>query len=192
MTLEELGIINDMPRGWVSGKNQPLWHLKVYNMWRMMWDRVKNPMNHCYSNYKDVIIYDDFRFLSNYLSWVECEPRFNEFKKSCNKICWTIDKDEKSLLEKRYHPDTMSLTTSLHNSKIMQSNKGCKVFAIIGISLDKDSIIILHSQPSVRHLGFDPGTVNKCLKGRYHHKHKGYKWYYLNYKHNKRYRKVVK
>lgn len=24
--------------------------------------------------------------------------------------------------------------------------------------------------------------------GRYHHKHKKYKWYYLNYKHNRKYR----
>ena len=33
-------IYNDMERGWVRGKTQPLWHRTVYDMWKKMWVRV--------------------------------------------------------------------------------------------------------------------------------------------------------
>lgn len=45
MTLEELGIENDMPKGWVRGKNQPKWHRSLYDRWKHMWERCCNP-NH--------------------------------------------------------------------------------------------------------------------------------------------------
>ena len=41
MTLEELGIINDMPRGWVSGKSAPKWHYKFIECGQICGEELK-------------------------------------------------------------------------------------------------------------------------------------------------------
>ena len=88
MNMEELGIINDMPNGWVYGINQPLWHKKVYQMWFGMWRRVKDENYIKRDCYKNCNIYEDFKYLSKYVEWIMQEPRFEEFTQTCNEVRW--------------------------------------------------------------------------------------------------------
>ena len=117
MVLDDLGMINDMPKGWVRGKNQPLWHHKVYSMWRQMWSRVTSVDSKDYKYYKDCKIYDNFSYLSNYVKWIESQPRFEEFTQTCYKVSWCIDKDSKNSNNRNYFPECMTLTTQSENTK---------------------------------------------------------------------------
>lgn len=101
--LKELKIVNDMERGWL-GKNQPLWHHKIYYIWRDEWNRCRNPKHPAYENYKDCKIYDDFKYLSKFVEWIISEPRFEEFCNTCDKVTWSVDKDMKNPNNRNYYP----------------------------------------------------------------------------------------
>ena len=181
MSLKELGIENDMPKGWVKGKGQPRWHRLVYDKWVNMHDRVKNPSNPSYPNYKDSKICESLDYLSNYVKFIESQPTFDEFCSTCDKIVWSVDKDIKVKDNKDYYPEFMSLVTRSENSKDRNNRYDYSVFnkAIKGTSLKDGSILIFESRNSVREKGFDPGCVTKCCTGE-RKSHKGYKWEYLD------------
>ena len=83
-------IYNDMPKGWIRGKYQPRWHKKVYGMWMNMWKRVYG-----HKNYFGSLIHPNFKYLSNYVEWIESQLNFDEFCNTCSTIRWSIDKDAK-------------------------------------------------------------------------------------------------
>ena len=182
---DEVIIYNDMPRGWSQGKHQPLWHHKVYDMWRCMWGRVYTDI-HWFGS----LIDPNFQYLSNYVKWIELQPRFDEFCSTCSKTKWSIDKDSKYLGNRDYYPEYMTLMTQSDNSKEAINRNGTRIpkQPVIGIPLDVDKKIILTlSMKDVTNYGFSQGNVGSCIKKKFR-QHKGYKWYKLNYKHDKKYR----
>lgn len=190
MTLEELGIINDMPRGWVRGKFQPIWHKKAYYLWYSNWDRCKNSKHPSYEYYKDCKIYEDFKYLSKFVDWLISEPRFKEFCETCDNISWSIDKDKKDINNRNYYPEYMTLTTVSENSKEMIDRRGNPNPKVPVIAIDKNNkVLLFKSTLDAKKKGFDQGNISKCLKGKYK-THKGYKWYKVSYSHNLRLRKI--
>lgn len=189
MTYEELGIINDMPRGWI---NEEKWHRVVYNMWRGMHNRVKNPDSQRYQYYKDSKIHSDYDYLSKYVDFIESEPRFEEFKTTCHKVRWNVDKDMKCKDNKNYYPEFMTLCIDSENTRARVQDKGNsfkkEVKSAIGFSSDK--IFLFYPLSRVVNVGLSRQYITTCCK--YNKIYKGYKWKFVNYKHNKRYRKVVK
>lgn len=187
---DKVVIYNDMPRGWIAGKYQPRWHEKVYDMWRDMWRRV-------YSNvyYFGSLIHPSFKYLSNYVDWIESQPRFEEFCKSCNITRWNIDKDLKCLGNRYYYPEYMTLMTQSDNSIEAINRNGAptlkkecarkRMKPVLGISLDATKKIVLTiARQDVSNYGFEPGHVSSCIAKK-RKTHKGYKWHRVNYKHNK-------
>lgn len=196
----------DKPRGW-TGDSQPHWHQVVHRMWRHMWLRCYDPTHPRYMHYKDSIIYDDFEIFSNYVDFIKSQPSFEEFKATCHEVRWSMDKDMKVLGNKNYFPEFMTLCTSSENSRFRnltydyttmntsfnnpETQAKCrqsKLKPVIGISTENKHFILLKYIRESTDYGFDFSTVRKCCSGCYHHKHKKYKWYYLNYKHNRKYR----
>ena len=187
MKLTYKDIINDMPRGWVRGKDQPIWHRKVYDMWRDTWGRVTDINNWRYEYYKDCKILEDYQFLSNYVKFVMSEPRFEEFTKTCDKVRWSVDKDKKDPNNRNYYPEYMTLTTQSENSKERNNRKDLPNPKVPVIGIKVDSIILLKSTKDGEAKGFDQSAISLCIR-KLHKTHKGYRWYRINYKHNKTYR----
>lgn len=178
-------VYNDMERGWVTGKCQPSWHERIYDMWRNMWKRV-------YSNvyYFGSLIHPSFKYLSNYVKWIESQPRFEEFCATCNKTKWSIDKDSKHLRNKNYYPECMTLMLGGENSIECINRNGHlnTKQAVLGVPLDDTNKITLAiSHNDVSNYGFNQSAVSRCL-AKIRKSHKGYRWYKVNYKHNKIYR----
>ena len=178
-------IYNDMERGWSQGKYQPLWHKRVYTMWRSMWSRV-------YSNkyYFGSLVHPSFKYLSNYVKWIESQPRFEEFCATCNTTRWNIDKDYKYPGNKNYYPEYMTLMLDSDNTKERNNRNGNPTpkQPVIGVPLEKTKKIVLTvARIDVSNYGFKPGNVGMCLAKR-RKSHKGYKWFRVIYKHNNRYR----
>ena len=189
MTYEELGIENDMPYGWIS---EELWHEKVWSLWHNMHDRCKNPNNPSYSYYKDSKILDAYSKLSNYKDFIMNEPRFEEFKATCHEITWSVDKDIKKKGNKNYYPEFMTLCTKSENSQDCCSRNGSPNkgnFKSV-IALSKDNLILIKSINEAKNFGFKHQGIYRSMRNK--RPYNGYRWYYINYKHNKRYRKVVK
>jgi hypothetical protein len=172
----------DMPRGWATGKGQPEWHNKVRIMWRGMWRRCYDPSHHSYKYYINAIVHDDFRLFSNYLKWIQAQPRFDEFCSTCHEVSWAVDKDIKDSDNRNYFPEYMTLVTKSENSKERNDRCGSpnrgNFKKLRGINIKDGSVIIFDSVLSLYDKGFDPSTIRKCMKGKYTH-HKGYKWEYI-------------
>ena len=186
---DDVVIYNDMPRGWTSRKYQPLWHTKVYDMWVRMWRRVYTRLYWFGS-----LIHPSFKYLSNYVAWIESRPRFEEFCSTCDKVMWSVDKDSKFSGNRDYYPEYMTLMTGSENSKERNARNGLpglkRMKPVIGIPLDNiNKIILTISRQDVSNYEFDPSSVGKCVAKKKKYKtHKGYKWFRLSYKHNKKYR----
>lgn len=186
--------INDMPKGWVRGKDQPKWHLKAYTMWRHMWRRV-------YSNTRidwfGCLIHPDFKYFSNFITWLESQPNFDTFKNTCHKVGWSVDKDMKYLGNRNYYPEFMTLCTLSENSKESIKRKGNKhlhtsdIHAKVGKSCWKPVIAIRHYEvllyKSMSHTPYKGNNISRCCKGKLK-TYMGYRWYFINYKHNRKYR----
>ena len=175
--MEELGIKNDMPRGWIKGEGQPKWHQVVYSLWKGMHERVKDPKHPSYEWYKDCKIFSDYDFLSNYVNFILGEPTFNEFIQTCDEVIWSVDKADRD-----YYPEYMSLVTQSENSKRRIEDKGSpnkgNFKPIIGIALD-NSLIIFNSVNEAKEKGFKGVYYSLNNKGKLY---KGYEWYYLDLK----------
>ena len=197
---DEVIIYNDMNYGWAKGKNQPLWHSRVYMMWKGMWRRAYTEIYWFGS-----LIYPSFQYLSNFVTWIESQPNFDNFCSTCDRVRWSIDKDAKCPGNRNYYPEYMSLMLGSDNSKERINRKGnpshnkeyvCKssrkrMKPVLGIPLDKvNKIILTTSNKDVVKYGFDPSHISKCLTKKYK-SHKDYKWYRVNYKHDKIYRRVI-
>ena len=185
-SFKDLGIINDMPQGWSKGKNQPLWHKKVYTMWKDMWRRCRCENHSSYNYYKECLIYEPFRHLSNYVSWIIKQPRFNEFCNTCHFTRWNVDKDLKGD-NKCYFPEYMCLIPQSENSRERNQRRGSIYKRKPCIGIKSDSVLLLKSLNDGELYGFNHTHISNCCKKRYK-THKKYKWYFINYTHNTRYR----
>ena len=182
---DDVIIYNDMPRSWLHGKYQPSWHRKVYDMWRDTWRRVYGDI-HWFGS----LVHPSFKYLSNYVKWVESQPRFEEFCETCDKTMWSIDKDAKYPGNRDYYPEYITLMYHSENSqeRINRNGNPKPKQSVIGIpSDDTNKIVLTISQKDVSSYGFDQGGVSSCIRKKCK-THKGYKWYRVNYKHNKTYR----
>ena len=176
----------DVERGWSQGKYQPRWHSIVYRKWRNMWKRCYDPEDKDYESYKHVIIADEFKLLSNYIKWIKSQPHFEEFCSTCHEVMWSVDKDKKG---GHYFPHMMILTTQSENAKeVIDRCGGLSQDKMPVIGVSSSSILLFKKKIDARLYNFDPSHVGKCCKGKYGHKHKGYKWFYINYKHGRRLR----
>lgn len=201
MTHEEVNSLlhdgYDVERGW---KRATSWNYQIYNMWRSMWYRCYDVSNISYKYYIDSIIHDDFRYLSNFIKWIETQPTFLEFK--ANPKGWSVDKDMKVIGNKNYYPEFMSLVTRSENSKDVCTrnpawhSKDSRAKAsksslkpIIGIHKKDSKILLFKSTKEATEKGFTDTCISNCLNRR-QKSSKGYKWYYINYKHNKVYRRL--
>lgn len=175
------GNIRDIPISWLK---EELWRYNIYEMWKGMWRRVSE-----HRNYKDCSICDRYTRLSNYFTDIPKLDNFEIFKE--NPKGWSIDKDIKIPGNREYKFEALSLVTRSDNSKERQTRNpftpNRPKTPVIGIS--NDSILIFKAIRYAEVLGFSAGTISNCCKGKRPH-HNGYKWYYINYKHGKRLRKI--
>ena len=190
MTFKELGIKYDMPRGW---KGKELWRIRAYYMWRNMWDRCRNPSAIGYKNYKDCKIDENFRLFSNYLKWLENEPRFKEFCSTCHEVRWVTDKDMKLEGNRSYYPEYMTLTTQSENAKEVENryhffeNGRGQTRPVLAI---QNSTILLFKSIKDATLSLNrstSGSIRRALKNSHWTAH-GFHWYYVNYKHGRKYK----
>lgn len=189
MKLDTIGAINDMPRGWKSSKVS---NIKIYSMWYHMLDRCHcTPKDRNYRWYKDVTCDKDFYYLSNFVKWIEKEPRYQEFCETCESIRWCIDKDGLIKGNKEYTYDKIQLIPHSDNVKLLDfkaiaqtdgyKNKHKNHRPVIGINVNDNSIIEYRFLSECISDGFDPSNITKCCNGKRKSKiHKGYKWFYKN------------
>ena len=186
MGVLKFGRINDMEEGWICGKDQPLWHRKVYQMWSSMWRRVYTDIN-----YFGKTIQFEYKYLSKYVNDIMKLENFEAFKE--NPKGWSIDKDIKGGTLDGYYFEYLSLVTRSDNGRDTINRNGTALSEfrfnprrpIIAIS-PKSKILFKYLRQATDK-GFDISCVCKCLKGE-RKLHKGYKWKYINYTHNKIYR----
>lgn len=190
MTHEEVNKI--LRNGWdmpgFNGKEQPLWCSKVASMWRHMWIRCYDPTDKNYNKYyKDVIIADEFKLFSNYVKWIESQPNFKEFCTTCHEITWSVDKDKNG---GHYFPTMMTLCTINENIKERNLRRGKMnpPKPVIGIS--KNRIFLFKKASDATKYGFVRRSICSVCNGN-KKTHHGYQWKYINYKHNKTFRKKV-
>lgn len=194
MRLSDIGAINDMPRGWVRGSK--LNH-KIYNMWHNMLIRCYDKEYHKLKpTYKECTCHKDFLTLSNFVKWIEQEPRYNDFVTSIGNYKWAIDKDILVKGNKEYTYGKIALVTMSENSKesssrLDRSNYNYSAMgrksadlhsrAIIGVSVKNP--LDMRFYKAVSHAskdGFTPSNIVVCCNKGRQKTHKGYKWYYIN------------
>ena len=187
---EDCIIYNDMPRGWVRGKFQPKWHESLYKRWVHMWQRCKNPMHKQYNNYKGCSIDDRYHLLSEYVHDIKLLEDFDLLKENPSK--YDIDKDKKDPNNRCYYFEHLQIITSKDNrlESFARNGNPNPPKPIIGISLSSKNIILCLCGNDVKKKGFDASAVHQRCKGRHKRRYKGYKWYHLNYKYNKTFRRV--
>ena len=173
---DECEIYNDMPRGWVKGKDQPKWHKSLYNRWIGMWRRCKNPRDERYKYYKDVHIDESFRYLSNYIDIVTHLKNFDLLIN--NPSLYAIDKD---LKDREYSPSSLTIITMSANSKEVFDRCGNPIpkKPIIGIPVDNSKqVLVYKSLCDAEKDAFKNSSISECCRGK-KKTHKGYKWFYL-------------
>lgn len=174
MVVLKYGNIRDIPMSDIDS----LWKEKAYNMWTGIWRRVYGPG---YAYWKDCEIYEDFRYISKFLKWIESQPRFEEFCSTCGEVMWVIDKDIKSPGNKKYFPEYMTLTTQSENCKERLSRCGSPMSKkpIIAVNIKDGKMLYIPSVNDLKILKFHKGSVRDCCIG-IKPSYKGYKWYYLD------------
>lgn len=175
------GQINDMPRGWCGAS---LHNSKIHDMWARIWGRC-----HKEFNYFGVTIFQEWKYLSNFVKWVESQPNYEDFK--ANPKGWSIEKDAIRKNNRVYCPKYCILTSVTNNTKERNtrlgnpmSNDESKVKmglkhrkARIGIPINVGPIYALDKLEDGYKFGFTD-DISKCCTGKTK-SHKGYKWYYL-------------
>ena len=164
------GEVYDKPYGW---KKQEIWRQKAYDMWKRIWSRVSTNSSY------NCNIYSRFKFFSDFLNWLESEPRFEEFCSTCHKIRWciSIKKDDNS----HYYPQYITLCTQSEVCTLRNHKHGTPTApkSVIGISLDGTKTLIFNKVSDVADKGFDVNDViDVCKKRR--DTYKDYRWFYIN------------
>lgn len=191
----EYHIYNDMYRGWIRGKYQPFWHLKVYDMWKGMWDRVYNNVY-----YFGSLIHPSFKYLSNFVDWIESQLNFEDFCETCDKTKWTIDKDSVHEDNRDYYPEYMTLVTQSVNTIERNNRKGNPMYGKYGKNNPTSKSVICITTKRIffsindgaNYYRLKGGNITNCCQGKKKSAGKlnGKKlvWRYLVWKHDKIYR----
>ena len=180
---EDCIIYNDMPYGWAKGEGQPAWHRSLYDRWRDMWRRCRNPESSRYENYKDCPIDDRYHLLSNYVNDVQLLDDFDLLKENPSK--YSIDKDKKDPNNRCYYFEHLSIVTDSENSKERTKRRGKlnPPKPIIGININDNTILIFKSSfeaSKCDFFKFDQTRINRCCNYPDKHKsHNGYIWKFL-------------
>lgn len=174
MKVLKYGQINDIP-GFLS-RGQPKWHRVLYDKWRCMWSRVYTDID-----WIGCQIQSNYKYLSNYVNDIMRLDNFDLFKENPNG--WSIDKDIKIPGNRDYYFEALSIIPIKDNSIERNYRRGNPNPSkpVIGLS---NKIILLKNVNEGFSLGFDGGAICKCCKKKWK-TYKGYKWYYINYKHGK-------
>lgn len=167
-----------MPRGWAKGKNQPKWHTSIYDRWRNMWARCKNPSNKDYPNYKDCKIDERYRLLSNYVNDVMQLDNFDLLCLYPNE--YHVDKDKLDPNNRCYFFEHLSIISYKENigERHKRNSNLKRLDAIKGINILDGSIVYFDNVRQASDKGFYPSLIVKCLEGQ-RKSHKGYRWEYL-------------
>ena len=102
---------------------------------------------------------------------------------------WVIDKDIKQPGNRIYSPEFCILTLASTNCKDVLTRYGNPKPKRPIIAISSSKILLFHYLGDAHSKGFYQGNIVSCCKGKIK-SYKGYKWYYLNYKHGKRLRKI--
>ena len=166
----------------------------IYFMWRSMWSRVYGHLN-----YFGCQICPRYKYLSNYVKDIYRLDNFEYFKEH-PELSWSIDKDFKIKNNRDYYFEALTLMTRSDNTKEANSRRNfsylhySEISAKVGkacrkpiIGISKESIILLKYRNQARDFNFNPNMISNVLSKRAK-THRGYRWYYINYKHNKIYR----
>ena len=179
---DDLYINNDLP-GWARGKNQPKWHKSLYDRWRHMWSRCRNPEHPRYLKYKDCPIDERYIKLSNYVNDVQLLEDFDKLKENPSK--YDIDKDKIDPNNRCYFFEHLSIVTKSENSleSVIRNGTLTSPKPIIGININDNTIIILKSAFESKKLGFDQSCISDCCRNNYckeNNLYKNYRWYFLD------------
>ena len=198
MTLEELGIVNDMPKGWLGFHPA---NRSIYDKWKRMWIRTTEDFIKTRPTYKGTTVCDEWRYLSNFVKWIETQDLYDEFM--LNIKGYSLEKD---LVEgnKHYSPSTVVLTTrsansrnsierngsvlseyqgDKHPSKNMDINRSRRK-GVIGLSSNK--IVLIKFRLDAYNFGYYPTHIRRSIREK--SLYKGLRWYNLNHRHSKTYR----
>ena len=190
---DDLYINNDM-RGWALGKNQPKWHESIYYRWIHMWSRCRNPEHPRYNSYKDCLIDERYKKLSNYANDIQLLEDFDLLKENPSK--YDIDKDKIDPNNRCYYFEHLSIITRSENSKeavnrnntFKGDNNPSPSKPIIAIHVDGKCIKLYKSYKDAN---IKRGVLRACINKEYCKRknvYKNFRWYKINYKHNKVYR----
>jgi hypothetical protein len=191
MTMATLGIFNDMPKGWLSF--HPV-NRSIYAKWRSMWNRTTEEFIQTRPTYRGVAVCEDWRYLSNFVAWIESQATYLDFKTSIKGYC--IDKDTILPGNKLYCPEYCLLITVSENSKesvnrngtILSYYKGenspskkldnirAKRRGVIAVS-DNKVLLLKAIGLAYEVYGFYATHIRRSIKDK--NKYKNYRWYYL-------------
>ena len=170
---EDCIIYNDMPREWITGKNQPIWHETIYKRWRCMWNRCRNPNHNRYYSYKDCDIDERYRYLSNYVKDIMSLENFNFLKEY--PYDWVIDKDIRNVDNRNYYFENLSIIRNpMQDLEVLRKRRR----PVIGINVKNGSLLVFDFISQFRDSKFNPTNITFCCQGK-RKTHKGYRWYYL-------------
>ena len=162
---------------------------KIYNLWYGLWERGGiNKKRKYLKYYKDVTVCDDWIYFSNFVKWLELQSNYSEFLENID-LRWVIDKDIKQPGNRIYSPEFCILTLASTNCKDVLTRYGNPKPKRPIIAISSSKILLFHYLSDAHSKGFYQGNIVSCCKGKIK-SYKGYKWYYLNYKHGKRLRKI--
>ena len=103
------GYVYDMYYGW---RTESIVNKRIYCLWQSMWRRCG------YQKYwLGCTVCDEWIYLSNFIEWIESQPRYKEFLETCSDIPWSIEKDQVVENNKLYSPKTCILIPRNENSK---------------------------------------------------------------------------
>lgn len=160
------------------GTKQPKWHRSVYDRWKHMWQRCRNPECKSYEDYKDCLIDDRYIHFSNYLHDVELLEDFNLLKENPSK--YEIDKDKLDSNNRCYYFEHLSIITKKENIDERNSRLGNPnpPKGIRGINIHDGSIIVFKSMREASSNKYDSKCIRRCLKNK-DSIYKDCKWEYI-------------
>ena len=116
----------------VGGNWEIVWSCPYYLDWKKMLERCLYPRCHIKQpTYRGCTVCDEWRYLSNFIKWVDSQP--NKDWKNCQ-----LDKDFLVTDNKHYSPDCVVYITQALNKFLNKSRKGRGRY-MIGVSLQSSS-----------------------------------------------------
>ena len=113
---------------YIDGKPKRLWQCPYFTDWKdMIWRCYNTKFHNNYPTYKDCTVCEEWRYLSNFIKWVDSQP--NKDWQNCS-----LDKDILIHGNKIYSPDTCVYITKKLNSFLV-SRTSARGSLMIGVEL---------------------------------------------------------